>query len=116
MLPYEESTRVPMIIFDPREANSEKELRSSALTGNCDFAPTMLSLADLPVPANMDGRDLMTVYRDPTAEIHKALPLINVWGKSATHALSVVTKTHNCLLYTSPSPRDKRQSRMPSSA
>ena len=25
-------------------------------------------------------------------------------------------KDHNCLLYTSPSPRDKRQSRMPSSA
>ena len=25
-------------------------------------------------------------------------------------------KTSNCLLYTSPSPRDKRQSRMPSSA
>ena len=25
-------------------------------------------------------------------------------------------KLHNCLLYTSPSPRDKRQSRMPSSA
>ena len=25
-------------------------------------------------------------------------------------------KTKNCLLYTSPSPRDKRQSRMPSSA
>ena len=26
------------------------------------------------------------------------------------------TKSKNCLLYTSPSPRDKRQSRMPSSA
>ena len=99
VLPYEESTRVPMIIFDPREANSGKELRSSALTGNCDFAPTMLSLADLPVPANMDGRDLMTVYRDPTAEIHKALPLINVWGKSATHALSVVTKNHKYIYW-----------------
>ena len=28
----------------------------------------------------------------------------------------VVAKVINCLLYTSPSPRDKRQSRMPSSA
>ena len=27
-----------------------------------------------------------------------------------------VTKLYDCLLYTSPSPRDKRQSRMPSSA
>ena len=28
----------------------------------------------------------------------------------------IVTLTYPCLLYTSPSPRDKRQSRMPSSA
>ena len=28
----------------------------------------------------------------------------------------VLRKIKNCLLYTSPSPRDKRQSRMPSSA
>ena len=27
-----------------------------------------------------------------------------------------MTRFHSCLLYTSPSPRDKRQSRMPSSA
>ena len=27
-----------------------------------------------------------------------------------------LTDSHDCLLYTSPSPRDKRQSRMPSSA
>ena len=29
---------------------------------------------------------------------------------------TVLIKNNNCLLYTSPSPRDKRQSRMPSSA
>ena len=34
---------------------------------------------------------------------------------SDTHFLST-TKVSFCLLYTSPSPRDKRQSRMPSSA
>ena len=27
-----------------------------------------------------------------------------------------IARVHGCLLYTSPSPRDKRQSRMPSSA
>ena len=31
-------------------------------------------------------------------------------------AQNVALKGNNCLLYTSPSPRDKRQSRMPSSA
>jgi len=94
VLPYEEATRVPMIIFDPREPNSGRQLRSDALTGNCDFAPTLLGLAGLTAPENMDGRDLMKLYRDPEAEIHKALPLINVWGKSPTHCLAVVTRTH----------------------
>ena len=31
-------------------------------------------------------------------------------------ALNVLDQSYICLLYTSPSPRDKRQSRMPSSA
>ena len=30
--------------------------------------------------------------------------------------LNILNKADSCLLYTSPSPRDKRQSRMPSSA
>jgi len=92
VLPYEESSRVPMIIFDPRNANSGKQLRSEALTGNIDFAPTMLSLAGLAVPENMDGKNLMELYDDPEAAIHESLALINVWGHAPTHALSVVTK------------------------
>ena len=41
-----------------------------------------------------------------------ACTTVNMWG-----ALPVIAvRTYPCLLYTSPSPRDKRQSRMPSSA
>ena len=36
--------------------------------------------------------------------------------QQAQSAAKEVAKEKNCLLYTSPSPRDKRQSRMPSSA
>ncbi|MBK1879909.1 sulfatase family protein [Pelagicoccus mobilis] len=92
VLPYEESTRVPLIIYDPRHANSGKGLRSDALTGNIDFAPTILSLAGLPVPENMDGSNLMALYENPNAELHESLALVNVWGEAATHALGVVTK------------------------
>ena len=35
---------------------------------------------------------------------------------SLTETTNLTDLSHNCLLYTSPSPRDKRQSRMPSSA
>ena len=45
---------------------------------------------------------------DSTMTVHGALKLLNL----STSAGSA----HTCLLYTSPSPRDKRQSRMPSSA
>ena len=37
-------------------------------------------------------------------------------GVSETTIHGAVAWAHGCLLYTSPSPRDKRQSRMPSSA
>lgn len=92
VLPYEESSRVPLIIFDPRHENSGKKLRSGALTGNIDFAPTILGLAGVPVPEGLDGKDLMRLYDDPEASIHGSLALINVWGPAPTHALSVVTR------------------------
>ena len=41
------------------------------------------------------------------------MDLIRRIGKKADELLD---KEYDCLLYTSPSPRDKRQSRMPSSA
>lgn len=93
VLPYEESARVPLIIYDPRHPNSGRKLRSRALTGAVDFAPTFLRLAGLEVPAATDGRDLMPLYADPGGQHHASLPLINVWGPRATHCLAVVTAT-----------------------
>lgn len=92
VLPYEEASRVPMIIYDPRSPNSGQALRRNALAANIDIAPTILTLAGLPVPRDVDGGDLMRVYEDPTAAIHESIALINVWGSKETHALGVVTK------------------------
>ena len=92
VIPYEESTRVPMIIFDPRHEHSGQGLRCDALTGNVDFQPTILKLAGLPVSDNIDGQDLMQLYDDPDAAIHESLPLINVWGPKKVHSFGVVTK------------------------
>ena len=128
VLPYEESSRVPLIIYDPRksvpEAQQKKQLlrtqplearesrvkdlavseddqpviqdlsryrRCGALTGNVDIAATILALAGLPQPSEMDGKDLMPLYDNPEQGHHAWLPLINVWGPSAVHSFSVVT-------------------------
>jgi arylsulfatase A-like enzyme len=92
VLPYEEASRVPLIIFDPRHASAGKKLRSKALTGNIDFAPTILELAGLAPTPNMDGKNLLPLLDDPTAKGHDALTLINVWGPQAAHSMAVVTQ------------------------
>lgn len=91
VLPYEESARVPLIMFDPRRSNSGKKLRCKALTANIDFHPTIMELARLPVPGNVDGISLLPLYDDPTQGGHTSLPLINVWGPKEVHSLAVVT-------------------------
>ena len=92
VLPYEEASRVPLIIYDPRHANSGKQLRCAALTGNVDFAPTILALAGLPIPKNIDGHSLLALYDDPQTDVRQSLALINVWGPAKAHSLSVLTK------------------------
>lgn len=92
VLPYEEASRVPLIIYDPRHRNSGKQLRCRALTGNIDFAPTILKLAGLDAPGGLDGKSLLGLYDDPQADVRNSLLLINVWGPAAAHSLSVLTK------------------------
>jgi len=94
VLPYEEASHVPLIIFDPRHANSGRQIRCAALTGNTDIAPTILALAGLEPTANMDGRNLMVLYDDPQAAIHDHLPLVNVWGPKQVQSFGVVTRDY----------------------
>ena len=91
VLPYEESVRVPMIIFDPRQTTSGRKPRSSALTGNIDIAPTILALAGLRPPAGIHGRSLLPLLDDPGAQIHQQLSLMNCWGPMQAQCLAVVS-------------------------
>lgn len=63
---YEESLRVPLIIRDPRLPASTHGRRSQ-MALNIDFAPTMLALAGVPIPASMQGRDLQPILRNAKA-------------------------------------------------
>ena len=92
VLPMEESSRVPLMIYDPRNPISGKQLRSPALTGNIDFAPTILELAGLPIPENMDGVSLLPLLEDPNTDVREQLALMNLYGPEPTRSLSVLTK------------------------
>lgn len=56
---YENSIRVPLVVYDPRSAAGQRGLRPEQMALNIDLAPTMLELAGLPVPAMMQGRSLL---------------------------------------------------------
>lgn len=92
VLPYEEASRVPLIIYHPDKAMSDHGIRCDALTGNVDMAPTMLAAAGLQVPEGVDGENLLPLLKNPAGEVHESLPLINVWGPDACHSFGVVTK------------------------
>ncbi|WP_145288378.1 sulfatase family protein [Pirellulimonas nuda] len=92
VLPMEESSRVPLIIYDPRSPSAGRRQRSPSLTGNIDFAPTILGLAGLPAPDNMDGVSLLPLLSDPDQEVRQQLAFINTFDKLPTHCLSVLTK------------------------
>ena len=80
VLPMEESSRVPLMIYDPRSPLTGKELRCDRLTGNIDFAPTILELAGLPIPSNMDGKSLLGLLKEPNKGGHDQMAFINVYG------------------------------------
>ena len=61
---YEESIRMPFLVRWP--AGIKPGTRRDALALNIDFAPTFLQAAGLPVPADMQGRSLLSVLRSRT--------------------------------------------------
>lgn len=92
VLPMEESSRVPLMIYDPRSAAAGKGLRCKALTGNIDFAPTILELAGLPGTPNIDGVSLLPLLEDPSMDLREQMAFINTYGDLPTQSLTCLTK------------------------
>ncbi len=56
---YEESIRVPIIVYVPGVDDARRGLKLDNLALNIDIAPTILDLAHLPIPPDMDGKSLL---------------------------------------------------------
>ena len=92
-----------------------------ALAADKTMAKAVVATAGVAVPAaqavaagESPTLDLPLVIKPNTADNSDGIALVREPGELA--AALEAARAHGCLLYTSPSPRDKRQSRMPSSA
>jgi arylsulfatase A-like enzyme len=63
---YEQSLRVPLIVFDPRLPESRRGRVRSELALNSDLASTMINLAGLPTPPAHTGRSLLPLLERKT--------------------------------------------------
>ena len=76
--PYEELSHIPLYIHDPRGAMG---VRRTALVQMIDMAPTLLAWFGIPLPLDLDGRDLFPVIRDDTS-VHETI----LFGINGGHA------------------------------
>eukprot|EP00978_Attheya_sp_CCMP212_P041710 scaffold242606_cov61-Attheya_sp.AAC.4 len=61
--PFEESIRVPLIVWDPRMPVSKRGKTDDSFTLNVDLATTILAVAQVEVPRGvMQGRDFSDLY------------------------------------------------------
>jgi arylsulfatase A-like enzyme len=91
VIPYEEGSRAPLIIFDPRLPAEKNGKACDALTGNIDMAATIFALAGEPAPEGIDGRSLLPLLADPADKVRDFLPLFNFWGIPSAQSMAVVT-------------------------
>jgi arylsulfatase A-like enzyme len=92
VLPYEEASKSPLIIYDPRTPIDQRGVRREELTANIDMAPTILNYAGVKPPANMDGEDLRLLIEQPKKFKRETVALTNMWGNDEIQAMGVVSK------------------------
>lgn len=63
---YEESLRVPMVIYDPRVPQADRGRVNEELVLNVDLAPTILDFAGVTKPAAYEGRSLVPFVQNKT--------------------------------------------------
>ena len=61
--PHEKSIRVPLVVFDPRASRKRRGRVLNQMALNVDIAPTILELAGVSVPEQMQGRSLVPLLK-----------------------------------------------------
>ena len=61
--PHELSIRVPLLVYDPRANSKHRSVTLDQMALNVDIAPTILELAHLNVPQQMQGQSLVPLLK-----------------------------------------------------
>lgn len=99
VLPYEEASRGPLLIYAPGTKSEGKKWRSKALVGNIDMAPTILDAAGLKIPKHMDGKSLLKIMNKKNVIVKDHQAIIQTWGENQTHSLSIVSDNYKYLYW-----------------
>ncbi len=75
---WEEATRVPFIIYDPRYRMSNGK-QCAAPVSLIDIYPTLLNSAGIEIPGYSDGLDLSNLLANPEAQ--REVPALTTWGR-----------------------------------
>ena len=68
---YEEAMRTPLLIRFPKEIKEKSQ--TEMLTQNIDIAPTLLDVAEISIPGDMQGKTLRKIWQNDDTEWRDAL-------------------------------------------
>lgn len=91
LYPYEEGALAPLLYYDPRVAD-KKNGELTALSANTDIAPTILDIAEIAPPEDIQGKSLLPLIEGTQESIHESILLVNAWGARAAQSLAVVNE------------------------
>ncbi|WP_146534428.1 sulfatase-like hydrolase/transferase [Rubripirellula reticaptiva] len=77
---YEQTTHVPMIIFNPAAAETAQGHRRSQLVQSIDIAPTMLDYAGIKTPDEFQGKSLRSLIDGNGDAVHQYIFTENLWS------------------------------------
>lgn len=97
---YDLATRVPFIVYDPRDNTVETGRVNESFVLGIDVAPTILSLAGIEPPEFMQGRDITPLMKHPGMEWRDDIFLENLYvGRETPFAEAVREKDWKYIRY-----------------
>tara|TARA_R110002126_G_scaffold291782_1_gene458016 strand:- start:32538 stop:34181 length:1644 start_codon:yes stop_codon:yes gene_type:complete len=77
---YEQTTHVPIIVYDPIAPKKARGIKSDALVQTLDIAPTMLKMAGIEQPKTFQGKDLYEQIYGDKKEVRDFVFTENLWS------------------------------------